>query len=223
MFLAYVFKLKPNNKQALLMSSWLDMLRATYNFCLRDRIEAYEEVKLPRLGNYSFLALKAECCPLTCSVSKNSNLGYPWKKNGKSRSAYEQQSSELPTLKKARPWYQKIHSTVLQQNLKRLDAAFKNFFQESSGYPKFKRRSRFRSFSYPPGHVQLNDDAIYLPSIGWMKFFNSRELPQSFQVRGVERPIEISSRISRLRRERFNREFSSLNSEHELRRRLCIS
>ena len=185
MFLAYVFQLKPNHNQARLMSSWLDMLRATYNFSLRDRIEAYEEVKQPRLGNYSFLALKAECCPLTCSVSKNSNLGYPWKKNGKSRSAYEQQSSELPTLKKARPWYQKIHSTVLQQNLKRLDAAFKKFFQESSGYPKFKCRSRFRSFSYPPGHVQLNDDAIYLPSIGWMKFFNSRELPQGFQVRTV--------------------------------------
>ena len=167
------------------MSSWLDMLRATYNFYLRDRIEAYEEVKLPRLGNYSFLALKAECCPLTCSVSKKSNLGYPWKKNGKSRSAYEQQSSELPILKKARPWYQKIHSTVLQQNLKRLDAAFKKFFHEASGHPKFKRRSRFRSFSYPPGQVQLNRDAIYLPAIGWCKFFNSRELPQGFQIRTV--------------------------------------
>ncbi len=118
MFLAYVFKLKPNNKQALLMSSWLDMLRATYNFCLRDRIEAYEEVKLSRLGNYSFLALKAECCPLTCSVSKKSNLGYPWKKNGKSRSVYEQQSSELPILKKVRSLTEKLGLHFLEINPK---------------------------------------------------------------------------------------------------------
>ena len=52
MFLAYVFKLKPNSRQVKLMSEWLAMLRATYNYCLRDRIEAYEEVKQPRLGNY---------------------------------------------------------------------------------------------------------------------------------------------------------------------------
>ncbi len=185
MFLAYVFKLKPNSRQVKLMSEWLAMLRATYNYCLRDRIEAYEEVKQPRLGNYCLRQSQSACCPLTCSVNKSTNLGTPWKKDGSKRSAYEQQSSELPILKKTRPWYKNIHSTVLQQNLKRLDAAFKKFFNSGSGYPKFKRRARFKSFSYSPGHVQLNNDAIYLPGIGWMKFFSSRELPQGFQVRTV--------------------------------------
>ena len=185
MFLAYVFKLKPNSRQDKLMSEWLEMLRATYNYCLRDRIEAYEELRQPRLGEFSNLITKSACCPLTCSVSKSSNLGTPWKKNGAPRSAYQQQSSELPILKKARPWYKKIHSTVLQQNLKRLDAAFKKFFKEGSGYPKFKRRSKFRSFSYSPGQVQLNNDAIYLPAIGWCKFFKSREIPIGFPVKTV--------------------------------------
>ena len=194
MFLAYVFKLKPNSGQAKLMSDWLGMLRATYNYCLRDRIDSYEEVKQPRLGDYCNLPSLSACCPLTCSVSKSTNLGYPWKtgrtkKEGKKynprRSVYDQQASELPILKKARPWYQKIHSTVLQQNLKRLNEAFKRFFNEGAGYPKFKRRSKFRSFSYPPGHVQFRRDAIYLPGIGWMKFFNSRELPQGFQLKTV--------------------------------------
>lgn len=198
MFLAYVFKLKPNKRQVILMSDWLDMLRATYNYCLRDRIEAYEEVKQPRLGEYSNLNNAAPCCPLTCSVSKNTSLGYPWKagknkqktlEKGKKynprRSAYDQQASELPILKRTRPWYQQIHSTVLQQNLKRLNEAFKKFFNEGFGYPKFKRRSRFRSFSYPPGQVQLNNNAIYLPSIGWCKFFKSREIPVGFQVKTV--------------------------------------
>ncbi|PNW44562.1 UNVERIFIED_CONTAM: transposase, partial [Euhalothece sp. KZN 001] len=155
------------------MEQWLNMLRAHYNFCLRDRIESYEQVKSPKLGNYCDLDTEAECCPLTCSVSKNSNLGYPYKANGKKRNAYEQQSSELSILKKARPWYEKIHSTVLQQNLKRLEAAFKNFF-EGRGYPKFKTKQKFKSFNYPPNQVQVKGNKIYLPKIGWMRFFQSR-------------------------------------------------
>ncbi|WP_231599560.1 hypothetical protein [Crocosphaera watsonii] len=40
------------------MTNWLSMLRSHYNFCLRDRIEAYEQVKSPKLGNYSDLKKK---------------------------------------------------------------------------------------------------------------------------------------------------------------------
>lgn len=94
------------------------------------------------------------------------------------------QSSELPTLKKTRVWYKKIHSTVLQQNLRRLDTAFKNFF-DGKGYPKFKTRQRFKSFNYPPNQVKLNGNKIYLPSIGWMRFFESRKIPEGFSLRSV--------------------------------------
>ncbi len=184
MFVAYCYKLKPNKKQAQKMSNWLNMLRASYNFNLRDRIEAYEQASKPILGVYSRIDNQGECCPLTCSVSKNATIGSPWKNNGKKRNAYEQQSSNLPILKKERPWYKDIHSTVLQQNLKRLHRAFDNFFQ-GRGYPKFKNRSKFRSFSYPPGQVKVIDNAIYLPGVGWMKYFNSRDIPQGFTVKTV--------------------------------------
>mgnify|MGYP001811678019 CR=1 FL=1 len=108
MILAYKYKLKPKSFQEKLMSKWLDMLRSHYNFCLRDRIISYEEAKYPRMGNYCDLRAKAECCPLSCSVSKNSSLRSPFKfdkktEKGKRRNAYEMQSSELPQLKKARP------------------------------------------------------------------------------------------------------------------------
>jgi putative transposase len=112
-------------------------------------------------------------------------LGEPWKKGGKKRSAYEQQSSNLPILKKERPWYSQIHSTVLQQNLRRLDAAFKKFFQEGKGYPKFKSRSKFRSFSYSPGQVKLKGKKIYLPSIGWTKFHQSRPISEDWKLKTV--------------------------------------
>jgi putative transposase len=181
MFIAYCFKLKPNTSQAKQMANWLFMLRASYNYNLRDRIEAYEQVSKPVLGNYSRLDNQGECCPLTCSVSKNATNGYPWKNNGKKRNAYEQQSSALPVLKKERAWYQKINSTVLQQNLKRLHTAFDKFFL-GNGYPKFKTRSRFRSFSYSPGQVKICKNSVYLPGIGWMKYFNSRNIPAGFDI-----------------------------------------
>ncbi|MDJ0659874.1 MAG: transposase [Crocosphaera sp.] len=184
MILAYNCKLGANSSQEIIMTSWLSMLRSHYNFCLRDRIEAYEQVKFPKLGNYSVLKTKAPCCPLTCSISPQSQLGEPFKKSGKKRNAYEMQSSELPFLKQARPWYKKIHSTVLQQNLRRLKTAFENFF-DGRGYPKFKTRQRFKSFSYPPNQVKLKSNKIYLPSIGWMRFFKSRNIPDGFQLKTV--------------------------------------
>lgn len=184
MFVAYCYKIKPNKKQAEKMTNWLNMLRANYNYSLRDRIEAYEQLRLPKLGNYSRLDNQGQCCPLTCSVSKNASIGTPWKKNGKKRSAYEQQSSNLPILKKERPWYADIHSTVLQQNLKRLNKAFDNFFK-GKGYPKFKNRSKFRTFCYPPGQVKIDNKSVYLPGIGWMSYFNSRMIPQGFKVKTV--------------------------------------
>jgi len=184
MFIAYCFKLKPNTIQAKEMSNWLFMLRANYNFNLRDRIEAYEQKSKPELGDYSRLDNQGECCPLTCSVSKSATNGYPWKNNGKKRNAYEQQSSALPVLKKERAWYQKINSTVLQQNLKRLHAAFDKFFQ-GNGYPKFKTRSKFKSFSYSPGQVKITKNTVYLPGIGWMKYFNSRNISTGFEIKTV--------------------------------------
>jgi putative transposase len=185
MILAYQFKLNPNNKQILTMINWLDMLRTHYNYCLKDRIDSYEQVKYPKEGNYSDLRTKAECCPLTCSISKNSQIGDPFK-GTKRRNTHEIQLSELPALKKARPWYKTIHSTVLQQNLRRLDTAFQNFFnQKDKGYPKFKAKHRFKSFNYPPNQIKLLRNKIYLPGIGWMKFFNSRSIPEGFNLRSV--------------------------------------
>ena len=185
MILAHVYKLKPSNSQSQKMNDWLNMLRAFYNFCLRDRIETYEQVRSPILGNYCNLKNQSECCPLTCSVSKEASTGYPWKNNGKKRGAGEQQSSYLPELKRLRPWYKKIDANVQQMNLRRLNAAFAKFFDGTGGYPKFKNKSKFRSFSYVPGQVKIEGNKVRLPGIGWMRFYLSRPLPIGFEIRTV--------------------------------------
>ena len=58
MFVAYCFKLKPNTTQAIKMTNWLFMLRANYNFNLRDRIEAYEQVVWQKLGSFLVSIIK---------------------------------------------------------------------------------------------------------------------------------------------------------------------
>jgi len=213
MLLGYVYKLRPNDEQFIMMDSWLDMLRASYNYNLRDRIDAYNSRFIQ--GDYCDLKTKAEIVPLTCPVA--GATGYPWKISGSAkvkkqeeasifgdycdlstkkvqkavsiksakRNAGEVQMAELPALKAARPWYSLIDSTVLQENIKRLDKAYQNFFdRKQTGFPKFKTRSTFRSFTYATG-AKIDGNKIYLPKIGWMRFFNSRPIPDGFIVKSV--------------------------------------
>lgn len=186
----YVYKLRPNTTQSTKMSNWIDMLRSHYNWCLNDRLTQYAQQFI--MGEYCDIRTKAEACPLTCFVNKNSATGEPWKdsktdKDGKLRNprrfAGDIQITALPELKKARPWYSDIDSTVLQQNVKRLDTAYKNFF-EGRGFPSFKNRSNFTSFTFAMG-VKAQGNKIYLPKLGWMRFHNSRLIPNGFTIKAA--------------------------------------
>jgi putative transposase len=172
------------------MDNWIDMLKSQYNWSLADRITQYNQQFIQ--GDYCDIRTSSEACPLTCFVSKNSATGEPWKdskvdKDGNlknpRRSAGDIQITALPELKKARPWYADIDSTVLQQNVKRLDTAYKNFFG-GRGFPKFKNRSTFSSFTYTVG-IKVQGNKIYLPKIGWMRFFNSRPIPTGFTIKAA--------------------------------------
>ena len=186
----YVYKLRPSDTQSTTMDNWVDMLRSQYNWSLKDRISQYSQQFIQ--GDYCDIYTKAEACPITCFVSKNGATGEPWKdskvdKDGKPknprRSAGDIQITALPDLKKARPWYAGIDSTVLQQNVKRLDTAYKNFF-EGGGFPKFKNRSTFSSFTYTTG-IKIDGSKIYLPKIGWIRFHNSRIIPSGYTIKAA--------------------------------------
>ncbi len=156
------------------------MLRANYNWSLADRIDSYYQRYI--CGDYCDLRTKVIITPLTCSLG--GATGNPWSNKGKKKSPVNIQITELPLLKKARPWYDEIDSTVLQQNLRRLDNAYNNFFQQKRGFPKFKNRSTFHSFTYATG-VKIKGNKIYLPKLGWTKFYNSRPIPDGFKIKSV--------------------------------------
>jgi putative transposase len=95
---------------------------------------------------------------------------------------YFEQNNELVSLKREEKtvWLKDIHSQVLQQALKNLDNAFQNFFQnvkrgKKPGFPRFKCKGLRDSFRYPQG-VKIDEENVYLPKIGWVKFRKSREI-----------------------------------------------
>ena len=73
---------------------------------------------------------------------------------------YYDQANQLPEIKGIREEYNDIHSQVLQDVLRKADKAFKAFFArckrgETPGYPRYKGRNQFASFTYPQGELSL--------------------------------------------------------------------
>ena len=98
-----------------------------------------------------------------------------YKTTGKSLS-YNRQAAELTELKKSEEWMNNVDSQSLQQSLKDLNKAFVNFFEHRAGFPQFKsRKGRTQSFRVPQ-RVKVNDNKVYCPKIGWLKFRKSQEI-----------------------------------------------
>ncbi|KAB7661662.1 RNA-guided endonuclease InsQ/TnpB family protein, partial [Plesiomonas shigelloides] len=74
-------------------------------------------------------------------------------------------------------WLKESPSQPLQQALKDLERAYKNFFQKRASFPRFKKRGHSDSFRYPQG-VKLDqaNNRISLPKLGWISYRNSREV-----------------------------------------------
>lgn len=97
-----------------------------------------------------------------------------YSKNNKNYSCFDL-IKEITSLKKEEDfsWLSDVHSQTLQMSLRNLDNAYTNFFKKKSSFPKFKKKSNKQSFQYPQG-VRIEDSKIFLPKIGWVKFYNSR-------------------------------------------------
>jgi putative transposase len=81
---------------------------------------------------------------------------------------------------KAQPqtlWLNETPSQALQQALKNLERAYKNFFEERADFPRFKKKGVSDSFRYPQG-VKLDqaNSRIFLPKLGWLRYRNNRDV-----------------------------------------------
>jgi putative transposase len=88
---------------------------------------------------------------------------------------FAKQSAQLPGIKDVRSEYRDINAQVLQDVLHRLDKTFQAFFRrmkngEKPGYPRFRGRDRYNSFTYPQvgehGGAMLDGGLLSLSKIG---------------------------------------------------------
>ena len=89
---------------------------------------------------------------------------------------YAQLTALLPKWKQDADWLKDCHSQVLQQSMKNLSQALMNFSAGRANFPRFKAKGRKDSCRFPQGFKSdQNNNRIYLPKIGWVRYRNSRE------------------------------------------------
>jgi len=121
-----------------------------------------------------------------------------WNTSHKSIDYYDQ-ANQLKEIKTFDEDIKEVHSQVIQDVLKRVDKAFKNFFRrvkrrEKAGYPRYKSRSRYDSFTYPQSGFEFSEDGkkLILSKIGSINIKKHRDMPKSAEVKTctIERDLD---------------------------------
>jgi putative transposase len=118
---AYRYRFYPTPEQATVLAQTFGCARCVYNWALRLRTDAYYE-RHERLGYYE----------------RHERLGY-----------YE--ASAALTALKQQPemaWLNEVSSVPLQQALRHLDKAFRNFFEGRAQYPAFHKKHGRQAATY---------------------------------------------------------------------------
>jgi putative transposase len=108
---------------------------------------------------------------------------------------YYSQTVQLPQIKQIRPELADVHSQVLQDVLRRSDKAFENFFRrckngEKPGYPRFKGKDRYDSFTYPQSGFRLEGDKLHLSKIGSCRVRLSRPIEGAIKTCTIKPEVD---------------------------------
>ena len=162
----YEFKLKPTVEQVSIFESWLIACRKVYNYALAER---------------KVWVNSRKCEINACSIQTEYIIPADFK-----RPTYLTQCKALTQARKDFEELGSVHVHVLQHTLKRLENAFVAMWDRGYGFPRFKSTCRMRSFTYPQlGVKPLKEGAVKLPKIGWVKMYQSREIPNEFELKQV--------------------------------------
>ena len=85
--------------------------------------------------------------------------------------------------KSAFTWLNEVNSQSLLAALMDVDHAFKRFFTQGSGYPKFASKyDAWQSFSCPQ-HVRLEGNQVHLPKLGLVNIVLHRQIPRDGKIK----------------------------------------
>lgn len=115
-------------------------------------------------------------------------------------------ASQLTELKTKNEWLKEANSQSLQQTLKDLDTAYNKFFQNKSGFPKFKSKRDKQSFRIPQFFTLKNNYSIF-PKI--------REGIKTI----IHRKVEGEIRYATVSRTKTGKYFVSITTDFEVKKK----
>ncbi|MDP2907179.1 MAG: RNA-guided endonuclease TnpB family protein [Nanoarchaeota archaeon] len=87
----------------------------------------------------------------------------------------------IPDWKSINPYLKRVHSQVLQNISDRMVKSFEGFFRrvksgEKAGFPRFKSKDRYDSFTFPQAGFKLEENNLKLSKIGVMNIKQHRKI-----------------------------------------------
>ncbi|MEO0376616.1 MAG: transposase, partial [Cyanobacteria bacterium P01_A01_bin.17] len=162
----YCYRIYPSFEQEVRMVTWLETLRGVYNYALRER---KDWIKSRRC--------QVDRCDLRSEYIIAADAPYP---------DYYKQQNALTAAKKYLPHLKDVHSQVIQEPLRRVDAAFVDRKERGHGFPRFKKYGQYRSFLFPQfKESPVIGSQIKLPKLGMMPIVLHRPIPDGFTVKTV--------------------------------------
>jgi putative transposase len=154
------------------MEAWGELLRRHWNYCLGQRLDWLRHTR---------------CQIDRCSIVSESIGEIPEKVD------YYTQASDLKQTKELFPEYKNIYADCQQQNLMRLDKAWKRWLTpdksgKRGGRPRFKKQGDICSFTFPrvnclKGGAHLTGNILKLSKIGEIKVVLHRPIPDGFTIK----------------------------------------
>jgi len=109
-------------------------------------IKAYKYRIYPTAAQIELINKHFGACRFLYNLALETKL-YAYKSHGVNLSAFDL-CKQMAELKKDLVWLKELDSQALQASIKKIDVAFKNFFQ-GKGYPKYKSKHEKQSFQSP--------------------------------------------------------------------------
>lgn len=162
--MTWEFKLKPTAEQVSEIEHTLDVCRNVWNFALRERKDWLDSRKSP-----------VNACSIWQEFILPVDAPFP---------SYARQCKSLTAAKADFPRLKTVNAQVLQQVIRKLEASWESWRLKRSGFPRFKKPNRMRSFVFPQMLKNcITPDGIKLPQLGLVKVRWSREIPDLFEVK----------------------------------------
>jgi putative transposase len=96
-----------------------------------------------------------------------------------------EQMRELTELRATFPEYKEVHVHVLQNVIKKLHRSFECMWELGAGFPRFKSKQRYHSFSFNNTGFSLDGNQLSLSKIGNVNVRLSRPIPEGSVIKSL--------------------------------------